>query len=273
MSISRKLAVAGAATLLVGAAAWLTRPTLIYKGNVVKPGAMRSVVGLVYGEREARCTGTLLTSTIVLTAAHCVCGHWPSHVFVGDDTSERTGPLSGLYYAVKEVRTMLHCDSETSSTGVDMALVKLRDPVKSFVAPSFASDGIVSSASAYRVAGFGASSADGSLFEYRKQEAKVPSLTNSCSASDHTAYGCQVGEEIVAGRRGGADSCKGDSGGPLYVSEAGDAGEPSSNDLLLAGVVSRAVRKRDNECGSGGIYEKIGPARREWIRKAIIAMG
>ena len=61
--------------------------------------------------------------------------------------------------------------------------------------------------------------------------------------------------EIVAGGNG-YDSCKGDSGGPAYVS--------IGTSYKLAGVTSRSTENSGQACGDGGVYTRVD-AYADWI--------
>jgi endonuclease G len=95
-----------------------------------------------------------------------------------------------------------------------------------------------------------------------KRQVDVPIASNDCRGSsaghdDHTAYGCDIGLEIVAGRPLLAqDSCNGDSGGPFYVLD--------KKKWVLAGVTSRATDSAMHNCGDGGIYVRVDRYR-SWI--------
>lgn len=246
----------------------------IVRGEPVAPGALRQVVGLTYGgERRARCTGTLIDRDIVLTAAHCVCVQRPTNVFVGDNTASTEPSSRGLFYPIVETRAALHCGAEGSDTAVDIAVVRLKNPVLGVAPLSYAADEIVDRATAFRVVGFGATNEAGSDYDPQKQEAAVPALSTACDrAGDSQKYGCQIGQEIVAGQRRTPDTCTGDSGGPLLVSAKSDAGSPSAPGFSIAGVTSRSVAGAATACGDGGIYERLQPSIRIWLTAAIKSM-
>jgi len=88
--------------------------------------------------------------------------------------------------------------------------------------------------------------------------------------SDAERYGCLPGEEIVAQNLSGADSCDGDSGGPLLVTKTGDGGTGDGylSSYFLAGITSRGIAGANPRCGAGGIYERLTPATTHWIRTA-----
>jgi secreted trypsin-like serine protease len=255
----------------------------IVGGVGVAPGALAQVVGITYrSEATPRCTGTLIAANIVLTAAHCVCaidGNGnvqdlrPTNVYVGDDP-RRVRRGSRPYYQVVDRRIALRCNRDTSRTGVDIAVLKLNTPVRNVDPVDFAPDSLTDRATGFRIVGFGATNLAGTAIDYRKREARVPSLSNACAGTtggrdDSAAYGCQPGEEIVAGRTDTPDTCFGDSGGPLLVSSDGDGGTASSNALMIAGVTSRSVRPAASHCGAGGVYERLRPPVRVWIDAAL----
>jgi secreted trypsin-like serine protease len=56
-----------------------------------------------------------------------------------------------------------------------------------------------------------------------------------------------------------ADTCKGDSGGPVYIAKGGD--------FFLVGITSRATPAATQVCGDGSISVYL-PAYRDWLQKA-----
>ena len=65
---------------------------------------------------------------------------------------------------------------------------------------------------------------------------------------------------MVAGHRGlRMDSCKGDSGGPLYI-------EDREGEYYLLGATSRGARDALTTCGDGGIYVRVDLCL-DWIRE------
>ena len=109
--------------------------------------------------------------------------------------------------------------------------------------------------------GFGTIDLAGTKGYGAKRQVTVPVETLDCTEADIADQrGCREGYEIVAGHRGLLrDSCKGDSGGPLYV-------EAEDGSYLLLGATSRGARGSDNECGDGGIYVRVDKFL-DWIQE------
>jgi hypothetical protein len=260
-------------------------------GHPVPAGAMLAVVGVTYGaDRQPGCTGNLIESDIVLTAAHCLCGDMQnpntrvSNVFVGNNWATRTGPKAGLYYQVTAFRSaipwpknMTDAQCRGLKVGRDLALLKLKAPVKNVAPIKLAPDAVTAGALSYRVAGFGAIDEQAEVYPNEKYHARVAGVSNACrgnvgAPSDEAYYGCLPGEEIVAGNRRAPDSCNGDSGGPLLVTANKDGGVSAQDAFYLAGVTSRPVNDAPEYCGYGGIYERLTPSARRWISDTIKAM-
>jgi secreted trypsin-like serine protease len=79
---------------------------------------------------------------------------------------------------------------------------------------------------------------------------------------DEDFYGCHLNKELIAGKPMlHFDTCKGDSGGPLYVQNA-------KGDWLLAGATSRGTDISSTMCGDGGTYVRVD-AYAAWIKSVL----
>ena len=204
----------------------------IYGGKATAEGQFYSAVSITNRYMGAFCTGTAITPTLVITAAHCVADMGkPSdnYVYVGN------GREKGLYlgqFQVKSVKASPAYGRWSSSGQNDIAYIVLEKPIplptqyfvpvltkKSEIAELIAVNKIS------RVIGFGGREDGGSGIKY-EVDAPITRFNSN---------------EIGIGG-GGKDSCQGDSGGPAY-------GQLANGEWRVFGVVSRGGR-----CGSGGIY-------------------
>jgi hypothetical protein len=96
-----------------------------------------------------------------------------------------------------------------------------------------------------KVVGFGLTSADGTGDNTRLHHATVPIMDPTCTTDPACAPAIAPGGEFTAGGRG-ADSCFGDSGGPVYIYTA--------QGYALLGIVSRGLSTFGEPCEGGGVY-------------------
>ena len=198
------------------------------------------------------CTGTLIAPNVVLTAGHCLQLH--SRIFVGNDVEG-----AGREYRVKQHVRHPKWNGQYAN---DVMLLILEKPVKGVKPRALAATAQINDAIDGRVVGFGTTDLAGTTGYGRKQQTDVPIVSNACSGKvkgkkDGAVYGCHLGNEIVAGKPlFNHDTCKGDSGGPLYISAGGK--------WLLAGVTSRGTDLAQTMCGDGGLYVRVDKYR-AWI--------
>jgi len=210
----------------------------------------------VGSDADFGCTGTLIAPTVVLTAGHCEALH--TRIFVGNDTSKQ-----GRIYRVKQHVRHPQWDAQLNN---DLMLLILDKPVTGVAPRKLATATAINKATDARVVGFGTTDTAGTKGYGNKQQTDVPIVSPSCQGkvsgkADSNVYGCHAGKELVAGKPLLLhDTCKGDSGGPLYVAN-------KQGQWLLAGVTSRGTDLSTTMCGDGGTYTRVDMYR-TWIIKA-----
>jgi trypsin len=208
------------------------------------------------------CGGTLISSTVVVSAAHCVARYRSTPdqlgVYLGSSS------LIGEGVSPQVVEVIIHPDYSSTTSQNDLAIIRLGEPIA--ISPIKVTDleGEQEFARGLRgsVVGWGltkvASPGNGDR-PTDLQKGEIPYISPTECAS---VYGPEFDSRTMfcAGKRpstpGGPDfidSCFGDSGGPLFVE--------GPNGVRLVGVVSWGGEK----CDGAGVYARLIP-HLEWLR-------
>lgn len=196
--------------------------------------------------RGYTCSGTLIAPNVVVSAKHCTD---ITRVFLKGNNVDV--PQDGETIPV--VKSYSHPD-------LDLRVLLLAHD--STVKPrKIAHGAMIRNAKRATVAGFGTIDLHGTVGYGRKRKVIVPIESIDCAAAGEARqHGCLKGFELVAGHRGLLkDSCRGDSGGPLYIQD-------HAGDYFLLGATSRGVRSQKQTCGDGGIYVRVDLCM-DWIKK------
>jgi len=206
-------------------------------GSRVPEGKWRDVVVVI--ARDAVCTGTLIASDIVLTAGHCVEA---GPIEVLTDTVDY-GKLGGDRIKVKWSRAYPEWHRRYD-IGVIMLDHVARGRPRKIAAACTTRKGLVAGALVH-VVGFGLATSGGDDHNTAMREADVPVIDPTCTMDSACEPSVAPHGEFMAGGRG-ADTCFGDSGGPVYLD--------TSEGPALVGVVSRGLALPTAPCGNGGVY-------------------
>ena len=228
-----------------------------------QPGAQPWMVALVEaGEPNAQegqfCGASLIAPQWVLTAAHCVEGESPASVDVivgryqlSSDQGERIG-------AKRIIPHPGYVDEEDGQAN-DIALIELSRPAtagKPISLIDAANAAVDDPGAQARVTGWGRVPEEGLEATDKLYGVDVPVVTQEACQAAHD--GEVQADEICAGLpQGGADSCEGDSGGPLFVPVA-------DGKAVQIGIVSWG----GDGCGlpqSYGVYTRLTEYE-QWIK-------
>lgn len=238
---------------------------MIVGGTVADPGYWPWQVAVLDRKKRLICGGTLISNEFILTAAHCVTNYM--NIVAGEyNLIEK----EGYEQERRVVRAFKHPQYNKNNVDNDIALLKVDPPLEytQKVWPACLpepSEELKPELIA-KIVGWGAYSyqrqPDGKpqvLRDDTLRQADVPVVDfEECKNS----YGDDLESHhvICAGyKEGGADSCAGDSGGPLLIEK--------DNRWHVYGVTSFG-----DECGKEGkygIYSKTS-AYVQWIRRIVI---
>jgi len=208
-------------------------------GAIASPASADVGANVVGGSRAAQgefpfmvrlsmgCGGALYSSTIVLTAAHCVNG-------TGTNTSiTATLGVVDLQSSSRITRksNYVYRAPGYNGNGKDWALIRLASPVTGFATLPIARTTAYDTGT-FTIAGWGAATEGGGQQRYLRK-ATVPFISDAtCNSSSMYAGQIIASNEICAGyAAGGVDTCQGDSGGPMFRRD-------SANAWVQVGIVS-----------------------------------
>lgn len=224
-----------------------SRPTPVVGGEPASALDYPSTVALTDPSGEPFCTGTLVSSTLVVTAAHCLQDWWGNPISSGEVRivygyeTPSTAPSSARRpVASVHPHPQYQPDVSTDADGMghtnDIGAVVLQEPIAGGVVapvlPAGAVDTELTPGREVHIVGYG-------IYNYNQQ--KAGKLYKAI-----TPHIRHIQWEMLAGQPGEPDTCNGDSGGPAYLVVNGA--------LFLTGITSRAWAKSTHPCGDGGIY-------------------
>lgn len=235
-------------------------------GKEVSAGRYPWQVALVSAEESdfvagIFCGGTLIDSKWVLTASHCffdpkTCEeHSRKRYYVAYGSTALGASLSLMGAAAVHIREGYKCGSSPN----DIALILLKQAISGVPTVKLASEAdrlqYAAPGRILTTSGWGLTAIDG----WPSRNLLEVDIRVVANATCKAHYGNQLPNAVICAGEPGKDSCRGDSGGPLYA----NLGASTS---LQVGVVSFG-----DGCGkpnAPGVYTDVA-AHREWIVKTI----
>ncbi|KAJ2715641.1 hypothetical protein H4R19_001091 [Coemansia spiralis] len=170
------------------------------------------------GDKEF-CGGSLIDTSWVLTAAHCVKGGSASTITVFVGQAEYKLDISK---GSKVTAVHSHPQYNDQNMNNDIALIKLEKPVSGKNVGVIAIDqGTVGDGETLTALGWGYTSPSGSKPSKKLQKGDLKTLSQKQCGAKHTSFAGNNGPQICVAADAGPDTCPGDSGGPLIRSVGG----------------------------------------------------
>ncbi len=218
----------------------------------------KHIVGLYDAKVGAICTASILSPTILVTAAHCVESEPAAlRVVFGKDFNSKDMVVKPVEaYQVSPIWPFRQ--AQELNTG-DIALVKFSGGLPAGYAPvKFLTDVTkLSDNMDVLLAGYGASKVvqvqdprTGGLVSDHQEAGKLRFVTTTIKKVAYTK------SEFLTESSKGKSACHGDSGGPAYVEIDGE--------LVVIGVTSRSVGDEQDMCNVSAAYTSI-PFYATWI--------
>jgi hypothetical protein len=241
----------------------------VINGDFARFSQFPDIVSLQTPNRQHFCGGSVIANGWVLTAAHCVINQntFSFGVYYGDDDIGFLG--QGGFFQVQQI--IIHSQYDHQRIINDVALLRVPG-VRKFSSTGIASAGLRPAKNELvTVAGWGQIDRfGGQTLNLRSSNLRFLN-ENDCrnEFSQRTFGAINVGSigpwNVCAGDPSGFQSaCRGDSGGPLYVSEGGRT--------VQVGVVSWGrVAQFGVGCGSSGepgVFASV-PFYRDWIERFV----
>ncbi|XP_078373762.1 serine protease 1-like isoform X3 [Oculina patagonica] len=237
--------------------------TRIVEGTDATPGSWPWQVILDYKEHEGPhwCGGSILTPYWIVTAAHCFDNRDNPEDFIVTAGEHDVHEKEGYEQLIPIDKIIKHPDYDSYSFDYDVALVKLKNPIKFSinVRPVCLPTTDFAPGTNCYITGWGDTTEGGNESQIL-QQAEVPLVSREICQKAYDDILMTITERMrCAGyTEGGIDACEGDSGGPLVC--------PRNNKWYLMGIISFG-----DGCGrmdSYGVYSDMLELE-SWVQENI----
>ena len=243
------VALAVVAAFLIGAAS--PSPAIV-GGSTAANGAYPFMASLQDGSGFAFCGGSVIGSSWVLTAAHCVEGDDGSDLYVVTGRNDLSDTSTGQRIKVASV----HVHPAYANSTHDAALLRLSTPTSSpaIRLAGAADDHLEAAGTPVKVTGWGDQLPTLGLFSTNQlREVDLEVVSDADCGTTNFGFDAPTGVCAEALLK---DSCQGDSGGPLFATSGGTR--------IQIGIVSYGT-----SCAIPmfpGVYSEVNnTAIRSWI--------
>lgn len=230
--------------------------TSIVGGELVQDGEpiQESVVALYDVSEKTLCSGSILTDSVIITAAHCLQADAKNiRVIFGRNIADKeTRVVRSATNLIANPKYAQSVEDRKRIDVGDIGLLKFAGGLPSGYKPAT----LLSSARFLRndlavvLAGYGIT--NGVTHE------GTPELRKVTATIEKAVYGIS---EVLLDQRRGNGACHGDSGGPAYVTT-------KEGKLLLFGITSRGVGDLDDSCLHYSAYTNI-LSYTDWIQETL----
>ena len=217
-------------------------------------------------EVGALCTASILSKSILVTAAHCVASDADVlKVAFGTDMNSKTLQIRNVVaYQVSPVWAFRQ--NQELNTG-DIALVRFEGGLPAGYEPvNFLTDATkLTNNMDVMLAGYGAAKVNrvqdpksGAMVSDHADAGKLRSVTTTMKNATYSK------SEFLVEASKGKSACHGDSGGPAYVTVEVEKDGKTVTETVLTGVTSRGVDDELDMCNVSAAYTSI-PFYSSWI--------
>lgn len=212
-------------------------------------GYAKTVAGLVNVTQGSLCTASILSDSILVTAAHCVDGAAPSdlRVIFGTNFKGTDRKVQPVVSMIESSIYPIHGNDEKDNG--DIAVVRFSGGLPAGFHPAtlLTDANALKNGAVVLLAGYGISDGVAHTGAGTLRSVEVTIQDSQYSKS-----------ELLLDQTHGKGACHGDSGGPAYVK----VGEK----WMLFGVTSRGVNDPRNDCSVSAAYTSI-PFYMTWVKK------